>query len=163
MLELPRLTADDRERFDNYHMPVPESGCWLWTGSAGRYGCFHTSRCVTHLGRKYEMSHRVSYELHYGPIPPGLCVRHKCDVTLCVNPYHLELGTQSDNMRDRSARGRYRNGREKLTPLQIEVARALRSSGLQVKQIAAQLGVSRSHASRVTAGCQPKWRIKCQP
>lgn len=51
-------------------------------------------------------AHRVSFEMRYGPISDGLIVRHKCDNPNCVNPNHLEIGTQMDNMLDASSRGR---------------------------------------------------------
>ena len=51
-------------------------------------------------------AHRVSYEMANGPIPDGLIIRHKCDNPNCVNPKHLESGTQKDNMLDASFRGR---------------------------------------------------------
>jgi hypothetical protein len=74
------------------------TGCWLWRGirgdtSAEWYGT------ATSWGR-YIRVHRLSYELHVGPIPDGLRVLHKCDVKVCVRPDHLYLGTQSQNMRD---------------------------------------------------------------
>lgn len=52
------------------------------------------------------MAHRVSFSVFKGEIPPGLCVLHRCDTPMCVNPDHLFLGTQSDNMLDMYAKNR---------------------------------------------------------
>ncbi len=69
--------------------------CWLWTSATnGRgYG-------VMGVNRKPKYAHRISWEMHNGPIPPGLHVCHKCDVPGCVRPDHLFLGTREDNMSD---------------------------------------------------------------
>src|SRR3990172_13696 len=88
--------------------------CWPWlgkarTGKSGLYGQFWVnSRQVS--------AHRYSYELAYGPIPPGLHVLHKCDNPICQNPKHLYVGTNQDNVNDKMARGHWRGGRPKFIP-----------------------------------------------
>lgn len=79
--------------------------CWLWTASryTSGYGQFQSS------GGKLTGAHRFSYILHYGEIPKGMVVMHKCDVKLCVNPDHLSIGTTLDNMRDMYSKGRHRS------------------------------------------------------
>lgn len=74
--------------------------CWLWLGATGRgYGQ------VRIHGIRYR-AHRVAWELSNGPVPVGLVVMHKCDVRNCVNPDHLQVGTQSENMLDAFRKGR---------------------------------------------------------
>ena len=92
-------------RFNAKWTPDPGTGCWLWTASltGPGYGQFGVKGRV-------ELAHRVSYELHVGAIPDGLCVLHRCDVRHCVNPNHLFLGTHSDNSRDCVSKGRHGNG-----------------------------------------------------
>lgn len=99
--------------------------CWLWTGGvAGKgYGQFGKNN-----GQRFD-SHRFSYELHIGPIPEGLFVCHTCDVPRCVNPEHLFLGTNQDNMQDAARKGRTtigeRNPRAKLTEEDVIELRSL--------------------------------------
>lgn len=89
---------------DRFWRYVDKSGeCWLWTGATnGRYG--HISR-GTGLG--LVGSHRASWEIHNGPIPPGMHVCHHCDTPPCVRPDHLFLGTNQDNTNDKVAKGRH--------------------------------------------------------
>lgn len=78
-----------------------DSDCWEWNGarSKGGYGN------LGFRGATYA-AHRVAYEIHFGSIPDGLCVLHRCDNRCCANPYHLFLGTQQDNVDDMMAKGR---------------------------------------------------------
>lgn len=80
-------------------------------------------------------AHRVAWDLTYGPIPDGMLVLHRCDNPSCVRPDHLFLGTQTDNMLDRKAKGRgnhrrgSRHGRAKLTEAQVLEIRSRYAAG----------------------------------
>ena len=84
--------------------PVTESGCWIWTGAANRYG--HSC-----LKGKAKTAHRLVYELLIGEIPEGMELMHSCDIGVCVNPNHLSVGTHNDNMKDMVKKGRSKSGR----------------------------------------------------
>jgi hypothetical protein len=78
-----------------------ERECWSWTAARNScgYGSFWDGRAVVQASR-------FSWQLENGPIPAGLYVLHSCDNPPCVNPAHLFLGTQGDNVADRKAKGR---------------------------------------------------------
>lgn len=100
------ITPKFLERFHGKYIPDKESGCWLWKGSKNHNGYGEVS--YKHCHSKRALAHRVSWAIHQGKIPDGLCVLHKCDVRNCVNPDHLFLGTQQDNLRDCYQKGRMR-------------------------------------------------------
>ena len=76
-------------------------GCWLWRGAITSTGYGHMK-----VGEHYEKAHRIAWRFAYGVIPDGLQVCHRCDNPPCVNPDHLFLGTQVDNLRDCYRKGR---------------------------------------------------------
>jgi len=96
-----RKKFDTRSYIEEMTMPVTECGCWIWMGAIWSRGYGQWSR-----GAADRKAHRQSYREYRGEIPAGLHVLHHCDIPLCVNPDHLFLGTHTDNMRDKIAKGR---------------------------------------------------------
>ena len=88
------------ERFHEKYIKDPDTSCWIWTGcTSNGYGRIY------YKGR-LDLAPRVSWKLHNGPIPEGKLVCHHCDTPPCVNPDHLFIGTQKDNMTDAREKGR---------------------------------------------------------
>ena len=99
-------TVDIETRIKKHTIKVGE--CWIWQGWKDRcgYGCTQFGCGRKSRVGKVKKAHRVSYEFYVGPIPKGMYVCHKCDTPACVNPEHLFLGSQKDNMADCSSKGR---------------------------------------------------------
>ncbi len=101
-----RIAAGLRNRNgpkDFWAKVTKSKGCWLFKGSIGTHGYG-----VFQMNLKREKAHRIAWRLSYGTIPDGLLICHTCDVRACCNPKHLFLGTHSDNVRDKYAKGRGR-------------------------------------------------------
>lgn len=132
--------------------PEPNSGCWLWCGGWLDTGYGNTSVEGARL------AHRYSWTLFNGPVPAGFMVRHRCDVRVCVNPAHLELGDHAENMRDMTARGRAdvrrgdRNTQARLTVDDVTEIRRQRSEGTTHAALADRFGVTRSAIQSIDAG-----------
>lgn len=139
---------------------VDTSGqCWEWRGTKDSKGYG-----VMKLADKMLKAHRLSWEIHNGPIPQGngyhgTVIRHGCDNPGCVNPSHLFAGSHSDNVKDRGERGRTarqygeRHGMAKLTTSQVV---NIRLDSRKHADIAAEYGVSRTHIQAIKAG--NRWR-----
>lgn len=136
------------EALERFWSRVDQSGdCWEWQGTRQ-----HRGHGLLSVKGKNLKVHRISYELHVGPIPIGLCVRHKCDNAPCVNPDHLEVGTRADNNRDRDERGRHvklegeAHGMCKLTDLQVAEIRRMGDERVLTRAAIARLyGISEGH------------------
>lgn len=128
------------------------SSCWLWKGCCHErgYGYFYTG--PEYSSRKMDYAHRVSLFLHKDERHDDLCVLHSCDNPKCVNPEHLSWGTQKDNMKDMSNKGRATATNQKLTQEDIELAMLMREEGVLVKDIASYFNIDRGHASRASRG-----------
>ena len=111
-------TASDVSRFMAFVHPEPNSGCWIYAGAGPHdgYGNFtYGGRSGVTVG-----AHRFMWLATFGEIPPGANVLHRCDMPFCVNPDHLFLGTQTDNMVDMVAKGRHRlTGRPLINSLKV--------------------------------------------
>lgn len=135
---------------------VDKSGdCWLWTGATnGRYG--NISRGV---GLGWIGAHRLSWEIHFGPIPDGLWVLHRCDNPPCVRPDHLWLGTNRDNCDDKVKKGRAvgapggeHHHLAKLSAVQVQAVHRLGEAGMLQREIAACMGINRATVSKILRG-----------
>lgn len=80
--------------------------CWLWYGTRNANG-YGVVKVGGRAGKKW-LVHRLIDTFRNGPIPPGACVLHRCDMPACVRPDHLWRGTQTDNVNDMDAKGRGR-------------------------------------------------------
>ena len=109
-------------RFFTRFIMDKETGCWNWNGTVSNDGYGKIAGILN--GKRYVpkgaqmLAHRVSWIIHRGDIPDGegfhgTVIMHKCDNRLCVNPEHLMLGTQADNVADMISKGRKRSNTPK--------------------------------------------------
>lgn len=142
--------------------------CWLWTASKRYkgYGAFTYRK----NGRVIQgRAHRYSYELHKGEIPLGLFVLHECDTPSCVNPAHLFLGTNEDNVKDMMTKGRHisggtlcgNNGKwprgekhhaAKMNPSKIQELKTLRANGSSYTDLSTRFNIGLSTIFKILKG-----------
>lgn len=148
---MPRVRVHDyqgwrKQRFACSFSPQP-NGCWNWTRRIGRGGYGNAS----YRGKNVQ-AHRLAWSLFRGPIPEGMLVCHSCDNRRCVNPAHLWLGTQKDNLGDRDAKGRsnyQRGARNGAAKLDESAVLAIRADCRPIAQIAAQHRISQAAVSLI--------------
>jgi predicted XRE-type DNA-binding protein len=128
-----------------------ESGCHEWQAGLARggYGKFQHGKTM--------QAHRASYQFFKGNIPEGMCVMHKCDNRLCVNPEHLMIGTLTDNIADMDSKGR-RGTKSRLTRAQAAEILNLVGTGLSQQQIGDMFGVDQTTISRIALGKTTKFK-----
>lgn len=136
----------------------PKTGCWEWCGSKRNgYGRLIVGS-RTNGTRKSVSAHRASYEHFVGKIPVGMEVCHKCDNPCCINPNHLFLGTRQENIDDRESKGRNnppkgeKNGRAKLSEIDVLEMRAKRKTGMSFQKIADEYGVHKKTVMDAVSG-----------
>lgn len=148
------------EKFWDSAQPIPFCGCFVWmrgTFSKNGYGAVHF-RGVT------RRAHRVAWILNNGEIPKGLKVLHSCDNPPCINPAHLFLGTDSDNMKDRDKKNRQCKGADhpdtKLTPHDAKMILDLRGQRWTLGAIGSLWEVSKQRIWQIERGIKCKHLVK---
>lgn len=135
---------------------LPET-CWDWIGEITNVGYGRFT-----FKQKRTGAHRMAWMITHGNIPDGLCVCHTCDNRKCVNPGHMFLGSNAENMADKVAKKRQETGANvrkkttKITPEQALEIRARGKTGAKPTALAREYGLSQSFVSEVIAG--KKWR-----
>lgn len=130
--------------FSKVEIQAYGAGCWLWQGAenSNGYGRFT-------LGDEHLLAHRVAFIIFHGEIPAGKVVCHTCDNRKCVNPRHLWLGSQSENLKDAAAKGRLKlpdtraqkNGNTTLTWPDVKAIRRMYRQGSRQADLAAAYSV----------------------
>lgn len=131
-----------RKRLEARAFPCPASGCHFYDGYLTEKG-YGRMR----LGRRLLKAHRVAWEMEHGPIPSGQVVCHRCDIPSCVNPTHLFLGTQGDNVADMVTKGRNRSVRGSDHPcarLSEEDVVAIRASSETTAALSRKYGLTKA-------------------
>lgn len=143
------------ERFWEKVKKAGPDDCWLWTATVTRAGYGKIGRGGRDEVEDY--AHRVSWELHNGPIPDGYFLCHRCDNPPCVNPTHLFLGTPADNVADAIKKGRHIRGEAVggclLTADKVvEIRRLYAAGGVRQEDLATRYGVTRSNIGAIVRG-----------
>lgn len=137
---------------------IRDDGCWLWA-----IHCDSKGYGVMGINNKKIMAHRFSYELYVGKIPEKMVVCHKCDNPSCVNPDHLWVGTQRDNIIDMVKKGRSKHPigeKNHLTKLSRDEVINIKCSllnNVSGNKLAKKYGVTRTSIYKIKNGVSWNW------
>ena len=134
---------DKARSFTDWYKPNA-NGCWLWLGAVNSSGYANK-----YFGGRMETAHRISWLLNKGSIPSGLQVLHKCNTRRCVNPEHLFLGTQGENLLDMAKKGR---STSQLTEDEVRKIKAMRRSGKTFREVGAAFRVCKQTIHNIVRG-----------
>ncbi len=148
-----------RHPFERFWLHVRKAGpkdCWEWSGSRTPegYGFIYAGPLYDEPVR-WIRANRLSWEIHNGKVPDGLYVLHDCDNPPCVNPKHLYVGTQQQNVHDRTVRRRGRrqdgafNSKAKLTETDVRAIVAMVEAGKSQTAVAALFGLTQPYVSKI--------------
>lgn len=127
--------------------------CWLWIGSVNEHGYGKMYVGLDSSGRRRtDKAHRISYRLSHGEIPFNSPLLHKCDNPKCVNPDHLFIGTQLDNIQDMKRKNRHAHGETSYAKITAEQARSIIQDPRPQRQIAKDYGLCQQTISRIKLG-----------
>lgn len=138
-----RLTI--AESFDDHYLVDEKTGCWNWVRARDSDGYGHFV-----LNGRWQKAHRYAYERVHGPLAAGLKACHRCDNPPCVNPAHIFAGTNSDNMKDATRKGRAKapvftgeaHGMAIVTEAEVLEIRRRRAAGERRVDVARRIGIS---------------------
>lgn len=147
------LTPGEAARFWSKVAQPNENGCRLWLAAKMPDGAGQFSTVDTNI------AYRVSWRLTYGPIPVDKQINHRCDIRPCIEPTHLWLGTQAENLADMAAKGRRRGipgigGEDNVTAkINWQIVREIRilreRDGVALYKLAARFGISKSQVHNI--------------
>lgn len=133
------------ERFWRYVDRPNSDSCWVWTSATG-----HNGYGQLWVGKRNRPAHRLSYEMHVGPIPEGMLVCHTCDNPPCVNPAHLFLGNAKANAHDMCRKNRLPQRR--FTNDQVHKIKSEMAAGRTCYSLAKEYGISHKRMCGIKNG-----------
>ena len=145
------------ESFENNTFPEPNTGCRIWGGAVTKTGY---GKVGPKSHANFTLAHRYSKYLVVGEFDRKLAVLHTCDNPTCVNPDHLFLGTQLDNIKDKHNKGREAKGesigRSKFTNELVKEIRSLYLNGMGVCELSRKYEVTNGAISKIVN--RKNWR-----